>query len=160
MHIRSSRESDLARLIELTIDTFGPFYEEHFRPVVGETVFAHQHGAWRDDYRAQVPTLHDPTSHRYVAVAEADGGLLGYVGWSVDPERRHGEIEILAVTHAHRRSGIGATLCRHALADMRDRAVEVVAVGTGGDAFHAPARALYSSLGFTDYPITVFFKQL
>jgi GNAT superfamily N-acetyltransferase len=160
MRIRGYRASDLARLIELTIETFGPFYEDHFRPAVGETVFAHQHGAWREDYRAQVPTLHDPDAHKYVAVAEEDGDLLGYVAWNVAPKRRHGEVEILAVTRAERRSGIGAALCEHAIADMRDRDVEVVAVGTGGDAFHAPARALYSSLGFTEYPVAVFFKQL
>ena len=34
------------------------------------------------------------------------------------------------------------------------------AVGTGGDAFHTPARALYSSLGCTELPVAVFFKQL
>jgi len=36
MHIRTFVQSDLARLIELTIQTFGPFYEDHFRPLVGE----------------------------------------------------------------------------------------------------------------------------
>lgn len=70
MHIRAYVEHDLPQLIQLTIDTFGPFYEQHFRPLVGDTVFAHQHGDWREDYRAQVPTLHDPSAHKYVAVAE------------------------------------------------------------------------------------------
>ena len=42
MHIRTFVQSDLARLIELTIQTFGPFYEDHFRPLVGEVVFANQ----------------------------------------------------------------------------------------------------------------------
>lgn len=45
MRIRSYGERDLAGLIELTTDTFGPFYERHFRPLVGERVFAHQHGS-------------------------------------------------------------------------------------------------------------------
>lgn len=43
---------------------------------------------------------------------------------------------------------------------MRDHAVEVALVGTGGDPFHTPARALYSSLGCTELPVAVFFKQL
>lgn len=36
---------------------------------------------------------------------------------------------------------------------MRARGVAVVHVGTGGDVFHAPARALYESLGFSAYPV-------
>jgi ribosomal protein S18 acetylase RimI-like enzyme len=64
------------------------------------------------------------------------------------------------VAQGHRRLGIGATLCRRALSEMSARAVEVVAIGTGGDAFHAPARALYSSLGFMEFPVAAFFNEL
>lgn len=160
MHIRSYDERDLAGLIELTLDTFGPFYEQYFRPLVGERVFAHQHGSWREDYRAQVPTLHDPPAHKYVAVAEDEGTLVGYVAWHIDMTRRHGEVEILAVAQQQRRCGVGKALCEHAFTDMSERGVEVVTIGTGGDAFHAPAHALYSSLGCTALPTTVFFKQL
>ncbi|PZS30934.1 MAG: GNAT family N-acetyltransferase [Pseudonocardiales bacterium] len=160
MDIRPYEDRDLRRLVELTIDTFGEFYEGHFRPLVGETVFAHQHGAWREDYRAQVPTLHDPAANKYVEVAENEGMLHGYIAWNIDPARRHGEVEILAVDRAHRRAGTGEDLCRHALSEMKSRGVEVVAIGTGGEEFHAPARGLYSSLGFTELPVAVYFKQL
>ena len=44
MLIRSYVQSDLARITELTIETFRPFYEDSFRPLVGEIVFAIQHG--------------------------------------------------------------------------------------------------------------------
>ena len=40
MRIRSFLQHDLARLTELTIETFGPFYEGSFRPLVGEVVQA------------------------------------------------------------------------------------------------------------------------
>ena len=93
MNIRSYHPGDLNALIELTIATFGPFYENHFRPLVGEVIFHHQHGRWADDYRAQVPALHDPAADKYVAVAETgDGAIAGYVAWTVDPARRHGDI--------------------------------------------------------------------
>ena len=39
MLIRAFTEHDLAPLTELTIDTFRPFYEDSFRPLVGEAVF-------------------------------------------------------------------------------------------------------------------------
>ena len=160
MNIRPYADSDLPRLTDLTIETFGPFYEDGFRPVVGEAIFENQHGHWRDDYRAQVPTLHEPDSRKYVAVAEDATSIVGYVAWNFDLEHENGRIEILAVSARHRRHGVGTRLCQHAFADLKERGIQVVVIGTGGDAFHSPARALYSSLGCTPYPVTVYYKRL
>ncbi|MGY1396859.1 GNAT family N-acetyltransferase [Streptomyces sp. SS10] len=167
MRIRAFTPRDLTALTDLTIETFRPFYEDSFRPLVGETVFANQHGDWRDDYRREVPRLHAPGRHLYVAVAEAgddngdDGdGLAGYVAWSVDPDRRNGSISHLAVSAQHRRHHVGTALCEHAFAHMRSLGAEVVEIGTGGDPFHAPARALYERLGCTALPTAVYYRQL
>lgn len=160
MRIRAFRQDDLATLTDLTIDTFRPFYEDYFRPLVGEVVFANQHGAWRDDYRTQLAGLHDPDQHRYVAVAETDDTIAGYVAWGVDPARRNGTVTILAVAAAHRRHQVGTALCEHAFAGMRALGAEVVEIGTGNDPFHGPARALYERLGCTELPIAVYYRQL
>jgi ribosomal protein S18 acetylase RimI-like enzyme len=162
VNIRSYHPRDLTALTEITIATFGPFYENHFRPQVGEVIFHHQHGRWADDYRAQVPALHDPAVGKHVAVAETrDGTIAGYVAWRVDPARRHGEVGLLAVAAAHRRDHIGTALCEHAFDDMNRRNVEVVTIGTGGtDSFHAPARALYESMGCVPVHVAVYFKQM
>jgi ribosomal protein S18 acetylase RimI-like enzyme len=160
MRIRTVDPQDLPRLTELTIETFGPYYEDVFRPVVGEVVFANQHGAWREDYRVMVADLHDPERHKHVAVAETEAGLAGYVAWSVDPARRNGTITIIAVAAAHRRHHTGTALCEHAFDAMRRDGAEVVEIGTGGDPFHAPARALYEKLGCTPVPVTVYYRTL
>lgn len=162
MNIRPYHSRDLNAVIELTIATFGPFYEDHFRPLVGETIFRHQHGQWAEDYRAQVPALHDPAVGKHVAVAEtSDGTVAGYVAWTVDAVRRHGDVVILAVAAAHRRGHIGRALCEHALDEMTEKDVEVVTIGTGGtDSFHAPARALYESMGCIPVHVAYYFKQL
>lgn len=160
MHIRPFLPADLPRLIDLTIETFGPFYEDSFRPQVGELVFSHQHGSWRNDYRGQVPALHDPNNGKLVAVADIGGTVVGYVAWKVDASRKHGEIDILAVSAENRRHQTGTYLCEHALANMKVSGVEVVALGTGGDRFHAPARSLYESLGFTPFPGFAYFKAI
>lgn len=160
MLIRSYVQPDLVRLTELTIETFGPFYEDSFRPLVGETIFVNQHGNWRDDYRKQVAELHDPEQHKYVAVAEEDGVLTGYVAWSIDQVRRNGSIVILAVAADHRRGNVGTGLCEHAFGAMRQHGAEVVEIGTGGDDFHAPARALYESLGCVQLPVAVYYRTL
>ena len=162
MNIRPYHSRDLNDLTELTIATFGPFYQNHFRPLVGEAIFHHQHGRWADDYRTQVPALHDPAANTQVAVAEtSDRAIAGYIAWKIDPVRRHGDIVILAVAAPHRRDHIGTALCEHAFADMTEKDVEVVTIGTGGtDLFHAPARALYESLGCVPVHAAIYFKQL
>lgn len=160
MEIRPYGPEDGQALVALTIDTFGPFYEKSFRPLLGEQVFHHQHGGWRDDYRTQVPALHRPEEGKHVAVAELDGEILGYVAWKADPDRRHGEIDILAVSATRRGAGLGKALCEHAFAALRALGVQMVEIGTGGDDFHAPARALYESLGCRPLPAVVYFKEL
>jgi ribosomal protein S18 acetylase RimI-like enzyme len=160
MEIRPFQPDDLPHLIALTIETFGPFYEDSFRSQLGDVVFSHQHGSWREDYRSQVPALHDPDNGRVVAVADSGGSIVGYVAWKVDTARKHGEIDIVAVSADNRRHRTGTSLCEHALANMKAAGVEVVALGTGGDRFHAPARALYEKLGFTSFPGTYYFKAI
>jgi len=161
MHIRSFQPSDLPALIDLTIEVFGPFYEQSFRSMVPPDVFVHQHGSWADDYRASVPELHDPSAHKHVVAAETDTGeIVGYVGWVIDPKRRHGEIDTVAVRESARGKGIGRALCEHAMGRMREQGVEVVELGTGGDGLYAPARALYESLGFHLVPVAVYMRSL
>lgn len=161
MHIRPFQPSDLPTLVDLTIEVFGPFYEQSFRTMVPSDVYEHQHGQWADDYRASVPKLHDPEQGKHVAVAESiDGLLAAYVGWHIDLEGRHGQIDPLAVRETHRRSGLGRALCEHAMSAMRAHPLEVVSLGTGGDWFHAPARALYESMGFYPVPVVYYLRAL
>lgn len=160
MRIRGFVDEDLARLTALTIETFRSFYEDQFRPLVGEFIFANQHGAWQDDYRTQVAGLHDPGQHKHVAVAEVDADVAGYVAWTVDPVRQNGSITILAVSAAHRRQHAGIALCEHAFAEMRAQGAEVVEIGTGLDPFHAPARALYEKLGCVPVPVAYYYRRL
>jgi ribosomal protein S18 acetylase RimI-like enzyme len=70
-------------------------------------------------------------------------------------------VVILAVAAAHRRDHIGTALCEHAFGDMAEKDIEVVTIGTGGtDSFHAPARALYESLGCVPVQVAFYFKEL
>ena len=86
--------------------------------------------------------------------------MRAYIGWAIDADRRHGEIAVLAVREPARGQGLGRALCQHAMGDMREQDVEVVSLGTGGDWFHAPARALYTSLGFHLVPVAVYMRAL
>lgn len=160
MNIRTYVDSDFDRLLDLTIEVFGPFFEESFRPTVGPRIFEYEHGDWRADYRRQLTGLHDPTAGRHVVVAEEDGRLVGFTAWRFDPDKRHGEIEFVAVRAAARRSHLGTRLCEFAFDALRRAGAEWASLGTGGDDFHAPARRLYESLGMTPFPSVHYYKQL
>jgi ribosomal protein S18 acetylase RimI-like enzyme len=161
MHIRTFDPQDLDPLVDLTIETFRPFYEGYVLELMGSDLFELHHGRWEQDYRREVPTLHDPGARRTVAVADVDGRAAGYVAWTIEAERpNHGEITMLAVSSSHRRLGAGRALCDHAIASMRDDGVAVVGIGTGDDAFHASARVLYESLGFTKIPIAGYIRRI
>lgn len=160
MHIRPFADSDLQRLIGITIQTFRPFYEGYVHPLLGDEVFRHQHGQWEQDYRDEVSTLHDPAAGRHVAVAQVGEAIAGYVSWRTDEKPNHGDIYLLAVSSPDRRRHVGRRLCLHAIQEMQANGVEVVGVGTGDDAFHAAARALYESLGFTKIPIAGYLKKV
>ena len=161
MHIRPFSPDDLDTLVELTIETFRPFYEGYVLDLMGADLFALHHGSWQQDYRDDLPALHDPEAGRTVAVAEVDGDVAGYVAWKIEQHRPdHGEIYILAVAPAHRRHQVARDLCVHAIEAMKAHGVDVVGIGTGEDAFHAAARGLYESLGFTKVPIAGYIARI
>jgi ribosomal protein S18 acetylase RimI-like enzyme len=160
MDVRPFEPADLDRLLALTIATFGPFYEESFRGIVGDTVMANQHGTWREDYRNQWQSLNDPDNGKFVAVAEDHDEIVGFIAWTMRQAKRSGEIEMLAVESAHRRHHVASALCAYVFEDLRSHGIEVASLGTGGDEFHAPSRALYESLGMTPLPVVVYYKAL
>jgi ribosomal protein S18 acetylase RimI-like enzyme len=160
MDVRPFEPADLDRLLALTIATFGPFYEEPLRGFVGDIVMANQHGTWREDYRNQWQNLNDPDNGKFVAVAEDDDEIVGFIAWMMREPKRSGEIVMLAVESAHRSHRVASALCEYAFDDLRRHGIEVVSLGTGGDEFHAPSRAFYESLGTTPLPVVVYYKAL
>jgi GNAT superfamily N-acetyltransferase len=59
-----------------------------------------------------------------------------------------GEIGLNAVDPAWQGRGIGRAMVGFALDRLRDRGAVAAYVGTGGDAAHGPARAVYRAAGF------------
>lgn len=150
VRIRDCAPSDIPALIDLTVVAFAPLFTEVL-PAVRPAVFEHDHGAWQNDYRLEVPSLLAPEEDRFITLAEEHDRVLGYVGWNISGST-NGRLEMVAVQPDSRQRGVARELCEVVLARLKQRGVAVVHVGTGGDAFHAPARALYESLGFDPYP--------
>jgi ribosomal protein S18 acetylase RimI-like enzyme len=160
MRIRSFVDADLPVLIDLTVETFRPLFEDHVRPAYGQELFDLHHGQWEQEYRDELPGLHDPDTRRWIAVAEVEQVIAGFVAWNSARRPNHGMIYLLAVAAPYRRGHVGRRLCEHAIAAMKAVGVQVVEVGTGGDAFHAGARALYESLGFIKIEIAGYIQKI
>lgn len=67
---------------------------------------------------------------------------------------------MVAVDPAWQRNGIGARLTSFAVRWMKDRGMAVAMVETGADPGHAPARRTYEQAGFTELPVSRYFRRL
>lgn len=89
--------------------------------------------------------------------ARANGDLAG-VGALKELDRTHGEVKSMHTAAAWRQRGIARALAGAILAEAERRGYERVSLETGGTSEFAPARALYTALGFrpcerfADYP--------
>ena len=93
---------------------------------------------------------------RALFVAEFDGAVVGFVSvseqhhWAGDVDAYIGE---LVVTREVEGRGVGSSLVDAAIAWARSQGYRRISVATG--AANAPARRLYSSLGFEDEDVTL-----
>lgn len=88
----------------------------------------------------------------FVFVAEADGVLVGYVAATVADYppiftvARYGFVQEIAVTAAHRRTGVARGLYEAAEGWLRGKGVDHIQVKV--DVGNAPSRAFWASAGF------------
>ena len=122
------------------------------RRVLGDDVGARVYPDW---VSSQTTVVRDACADPQVltSVVEASGEILGFVCGGLRPDDSTGEIDLIAVDPTAQRNGLGAALVRHAVAQVSDAGCSLIEVATGGDAAHAPARALYERAGFTALPL-------
>ena len=70
------------------------------------------------------------------------------MSFTIDADKRTGEIGLNAVHPEHAGRGIGTEMYEHVMARMKERGLALATVGTGGDPSHAPARRAYEKAGF------------
>jgi ribosomal protein S18 acetylase RimI-like enzyme len=95
-----------------------------------------------------------------VWVAEENGNVVGFIAYSLNVEKKVGEVQLLAVHPAHQNRGLGTQLNTVALDRMRESGMKMAEVGTGGDPSHAPARRSYEKAGYTALPLVRYYKAL
>jgi GNAT superfamily N-acetyltransferase len=145
--IRPFTSDDLPVLQRVRAAAFEPVFRS-FREIVGGPIAAAALPGAEDEQARLLDELCGPGSRHEVLVATIDAEVAGFVSFTVDMRARMGEIGLNAVHPAQAGRGIGSAMYRHALARMRERGAIAVAVSTGADAGHAPARRAYEKAGF------------
>jgi GNAT superfamily N-acetyltransferase len=127
--------------------------------VLGPELARSLHGEdWRTHHAAEVATI---LAGMTAWVAERGTAIVGFAAARIaDPGRRIGEVHIVGVDPDAQRTGVAAALVRHAEEWLREQGMAVIFIGTGGDPGHAPARSLYSSLGYRPFPVVQHYKRL
>jgi GNAT superfamily N-acetyltransferase len=153
IEIRPFEESDLETIVEFSLRAWEPVFES-FRQVLGDAIFTRLHEAdWRTVQAESVRSSCAPSDEPAVFVAVADGRPVGFAAVLLNAfHERMGVVDIIAVDPRYQRRGIAQELMEHSTEHMRAEGMDIAAVGTGGDAGHGPARALYESLGYTALP--------
>jgi GNAT superfamily N-acetyltransferase len=146
-HIRPFEAADLRAIQRIRAVAFEPVFRS-FGQIVGETVAALAFERADAEQAELLASLCDPKSPARVHVALVDDNIVGFVTFSLDCEKRIGEIGLNAVHPDHAGRGIGTRLYNFALDQMRRSGMVLATVGVGGDRSHIPARRAYEKAGF------------
>lgn len=144
MIIRPFRPEDLARVEEITVDSFGPVsidcnIEREFGLVAGKDWRARKARDVRSDCEVH------PEG---VFVTEEDGEIIGYVTTRLDRFTGIGRIPNLAVDERYRARGIGTDLIQHAIDWMREQGMAMAKIETLAQ--NERGQALYPRFGFRE----------
>jgi len=119
-----------------------------FRQIVGDTVATLALDRADAEQAELLASVCDPTFQHRIYVAQIDETIVGFVSFSLDAEKRIGEIGLNAIHPAHAGRGIGTELYSFAIDQMRQSGMLLATVGVGGDPSHIPARRAYEKAGF------------
>lgn len=155
--IRPARAEDEAAVVAIARAAWTPIYEE-FRRRLGDELFSLFYPTPLDDKEAQVKAT---LLNGGCFVSELEGRVVGFINVSLDEAKRVGRIGNNAVDPTIRGRGIGGRQYDFVKQHLRERGALAVAVMTGLDDAHAPARRAYEKAGFElNLPSVNYFQKL
>lgn len=160
VEIRPYEESDLEAIVAFSLRAWAPVFES-LRRVLGDAIFARLHQPDWTAAQAEAVRSTCTSDERDVFVAVADGRPVGFAAVALNAfHEGMGVVDMVCVDPAYQRRGIAGRLMERSTEHMRAQGMDIAAVGTGGDAGHGPARALYEALGYTALPGVRYLKLL
>ena len=143
--IRVYRDTDLPRLQEITIDTFGPVsIDGSIERLLGKF----GHSDWRRRKTAAIAEDCRMQPDGVFVAEDSSGNIVGYITTRLDSTSRTGWIPNLAVDPAQQGKGIGRALIEFALDFFRERGMEIARIETLEQ--NDIGQKLYPSAGFVE----------
>ncbi len=147
------------QLLGLSIAAWAPVFTKTKNEVPRFVYDAFCPKGWAARQTADVQALLDDEPET-VWLAYQHESVADFVGIRIHPEDQMGEIHILAVSPQRQQEGIGRTLMTFGVRKIRDCGMKMVMVETVGDTGHEPARRIYESYGYRQWPVARYFKPL
>lgn len=146
-------------LLDLSIRAWAPVFPSMKRDVPEFVYDTFYPQGWEARQRSDLATVlrEEPEN---VDVALKGDLPVGWVCTRLRPDDSMAEIYVIAVDPEYQRHGIGRLLMERSYSRARKAGLGMVMVETGGDAGHTPARELYESDGFLQWPVARYFKNL
>jgi GNAT superfamily N-acetyltransferase len=160
VRIRSLQAIDLDAIVEFSLRAWEPVFES-LRQVLGDPIFDRLHKP--DWHSVQAEAIRSTCTNEDcdVFVAVVDDQPVGFAAVVLNAfHERMGVVDMIAVDPSYQRRGIATAPMDRSTTHMVDRGMDIAAVGTGGDAGHAPARGVYEALGYTALPGVRYLKLL
>lgn len=158
--IRTYAPADLPALQTIRAAAFAPVFAS-FRSLVGPEIAALGLATAEQEQADLLDAIAKPDSGHAIAVAEANGVIIGFVSWKPNIAPGIGEITLNAVHPSYGGKGIGTALYEHALAALKAAGMQLATVGAGGDPSHEAARRAYEKVGFsTHIPSIYMYRKL
>ena len=146
-NIRPFEPGDLPAMQRVRKAAFEPVFWS-FRDIVGEEIAAIAFAHADAEQAKLLDDICGTGSGHHVLVVTIGSEIVGFVSFTMDADKRTGEIGLNAVHPEHAGRGIGTGMYEHVMARMKERGMALATVGTGGDPSHAPARRAYEKAGF------------
>ncbi|HEY7116211.1 MAG TPA: GNAT family N-acetyltransferase [Tepidisphaeraceae bacterium] len=152
--IRAYQATDLARLQEITAQTFGPVsIDRNMETLLGPFGL----GDWRDRKVAAIADDCRLQPDGVFVAQDPAGQIAGYVTTRLNPASGIGWIPNLAVDPAHQNKGLGRALLNHAIDFFRRCGMQVAKIETLEQ--NPIGQTLYPSLGFKEVARQIHFAM-
>lgn len=145
--IRLARKEDLQRICEIALKAWVPVYEGSYRQIMGDEIFHHFKGSWREDKAAQI-RKHFADHADWMLVVEKENLVVAFIAFWIDQDKSCGAIRNNAVAPEAQGQGIAVLMYQHVLECFRKKGLKYALVKTGLDPASAPARRSYEKAGF------------
>lgn len=147
INIRKSNKSDLELIGKIAIQAFRPNFET-YKKVMGTTMFKVYYPSWKEKKIREIAYLYSSRSCK-LYVATINDKVVGFASYVTSKKSPHiAEISTNAVHPRYQRKGIGGSLYKYILNELKLNGVKYINVTTTTDGGSESARATYEKVGF------------